>query len=135
MTSEFARLAALARTAVDAVHGEAATLKPVDHAKGPHGARAASTTRPEVGIVVAFYHDIEFAARKRAMPAIGQAGERMLNRSPEIFGSTSFSGEIAVGDKILRNPAAATPGPGYEVVSRDPDEIGNVILGLAVVKG
>ena len=134
MNSEFARLAALARTAVDAVNGEAATLKPTDQAKGPHGVRVASATRPETDIVVAFYHDTEFAARKRAMPTINQAGDRMLNRSPEIFGSTGYVGDIAIGDKLLRNPTAETPGPCYEVVTRDLDGIGNTILGLAIVK-
>ncbi|GLS29953.1 hypothetical protein SAMN04488498_104342 [Mesorhizobium albiziae] len=131
MTSEFAHLAMLARHAVDAVHGEAATLKPQDRAKGPHGAGAPSATRAEQPIVVAFFQDTEFAARRRAWPTIGQAGDRMLNRSPEIYGSTSFAGEIAIGDRILRDPDGSRKL--FEVVSRDPDGIGNAILGLASI--
>lgn len=132
MTSEFARLAMLARAAVDAVHGEAATLKPTDRAKGPHGGRSASTTRAEASIVVAFYQDTEMAARRRAMPLLGQAsGDRMLSRSPEIFGSTGFAGEIAIGDRLLRISTAEL----FEVVTRDPDGVGSVILGLAHING
>jgi hypothetical protein len=130
MQSEFARLAALARTAVDAVFGEAATLKPRDRAKGPHGGAVASATRPEAAISIAFYQDTELAARRRAMPIIGQA-ERMVSRSPEIFGSTGFAGDIAVGDHVLRIATVEL----FEVVTRDPDGIGNIILGLALIKG
>lgn len=134
MTS-FADLAALARTAVDAVHGEVALLKPIERAKGPHGARSASTTRDAIDITVAFYQDTELAARRRAQPVIGQTGDRMINRSPEIFGSTAYAGEIAIGDHLLRNPDATATGPLYEIVTRDPDGIGNTILGLAEIKG
>lgn len=133
--TDFADLAALARVAIDAVHGEVALLKPTDRAKGPHGARTASAIRDETDITVAFYQDTELSARRRAQPTIGQTAERMLNRSPEIFGSTAYAGEIGIGDRLLRNPEAPTPGPLYEIVTRDPDGIGNTILGLAEIRG
>jgi hypothetical protein len=131
VASEFAFLADLARTAVDAVHGEDATLKPMDRARGPHGAAAPSASRHPAPLVVAFYQDTEFAARRRAQPLISQSGERLLNRSPEIFGSTGYAGDIAVGDKILRDDT----GDLFEVVTIDPDGIGNRILGLVHIKG
>ncbi len=131
MTSDFADLAMLARATVDAVHGEAAMLKPTDRAKGPHGARTASATRAEVSITVAFFQDTEMVARRRAMPPVGQGGERMLNRSPEIFGSTAHPGDVAVGDRLLRTAT----GDVFEVITIDPDGIGNRILGLAHIKG
>lgn len=133
MTSNFAALAAMSRRTVDAVHGEAAILKPTDRGKGPHGARTASVTRAETEITVAFFQDTELQARRRAQPLIGQTGDRMMNRSPEIFGSVAPDVEIATGDKIVRDPTGA---PKYfEVISRDPDGIGNFILGLVEIKG
>lgn len=131
MTSDFADLAMLARSAVDAVHGEAAILKPTDRAKGPHGVRTASAARPEVPITVAFFQDTELLARRRAMPLIGQGSERLLNRSPEVFGSTAHAGDIAVGDRLLR----LANGDVFEIVAIDPDGIGNRILGLSHIKG
>ncbi|MEO3997186.1 hypothetical protein [Mesorhizobium sp. CAU 1732] len=135
--TDFARLASLARLTVDAVHGGAVRLQPKERGKGPHGAVVNSTTRQAAIITVAFFSDTDFAARKRAMPTIGQAGERMLNRSPETFASTAFAGEIATGDHIVKlDPVTQQPtGKAYEVVSRDPDDIGNVILGLVHIHG
>lgn len=132
MQSEFARLAGLARAAVDTVFGEAAILKPRDRAKGPHGGSVASVDRTEATISVAFYQDTELAARRRAMPLVGQSnGAHTINRSPEIYGSTAFSGDIAIGDHIVRSAS----GDHFEVVTRDLDGIGNAILGLAHIKG
>lgn len=126
--SEFARLAALARHAVDAVHGEAATLQPMERAKGPHG--AASPSGPAVPITVAFFHDTDLAARQRARPLIKDDGARLLNRTPEIFGSTAFTGDIGEGYQIRRHKTDEL----FQVVTRDPDGIGNVILGLVSIK-
>lgn len=127
----FAELAALARTAIDAVHGEAATLKPTDRAKGPHGQRGASASRPETGLVACYFQDTEAAARLRAQPMLAMTGERLLHHSPEIFCSTGFAGEIAAGDRLLR----VATGDLHEIVTIDADGIGNRILGLAAVKG
>lgn len=132
--TDFSDLAALARSAVDAVHGEVALLMPVDRAKGPHGARAASSDRAEASITAAFFQDTELAARRRAQPLIGQSGDRMMSRSPEIFCSTAHVVAIAIGDHLLRNPDSASAGPLYEIITRDPDGIGNTILGLAEIK-
>lgn len=133
MQSDFADLAMFSRAVVDAVHGETARLRPADRAKGPHGKLTASADRPETDIVVAFFQDTEFAARSRAQPTFGQAGDRMANRSPEIYGSTGFAGDIAVGDRLTRGPGGADTN--YEIVAIDPDGIGNRILGLARIKG
>lgn len=129
--TNFADLASVARLAIDAVHGEAAVLKPTERAKGPHGRRTPSTTDPEATISVAYFQDTELAARRRAQPMIGQTGERMVNRSPEIFGSTGYAGAIAVGWKLLREAS----GDLHEIISIDPDGVGNRILGLAAIKG
>ncbi len=131
MTSSFASLAGIARHAVDAVHGEAATLKPQDRAKGPHGAKSASAARPVATITVAFFHDVDRAARNRAQPQIGQTGDRLMNRSPEIFGSTAYDGDIAVGDHLLRDG----DGQLFEIVWNDADGTGGRILGFAAIKG
>ena len=131
MASDFASLVGLARDAVDAVFGEDARLKPMDRAKGPHGSRPASTSRSEQTIVVAFFTNIEFEASRRAQPTIGQTGERMLNRSPDLIGSTGFAGEIAVEDRLRRE----TTGELFEVLWRDRDGFGNTIVGLAAIKG
>lgn len=128
--TDFARLAALARGTLDAVHGEAVQFQPMERGKGPHGAFLPSATRPAADIVIAEFRDTDFAARKRAMPTIGQTGERMANRSPEIFASTAYAGPIATGDRIIK-----ANGERFDIVSRDPDGIGNVILGLAHISG
>jgi hypothetical protein len=128
--TNFADLAAIARVTLDAVHGEVARLKPQDRTRGPHGRKTQSVDRPATDITVAFYRDTELQARKRAQPMIGQTGERMLNRSPEIFGSTAFSGAIAEGDHLARPKT----GELFEIVSKDPDDLGNFILGLSAIK-
>jgi len=131
VSSDFADLVTLARASIDAVYGEAATLKPTDRAKGPHGALTPSSTRSPVSVVAAFFQDTEYAARQRARPLIGQTGERLLNRSPDILCSTAYAGDIAVGDRLVRDGT----GDVFEVISIDPDGVGNRILGLSRVKG
>lgn len=131
MSSDFAFLAMLARGPIDAVLGEAATLHPTERAKGPHGARTPSSTRPAAPIVAVFFQDTEFAARQRARPLIGQTSDRMLNRSPDVLCSTAFAGDIAVSDKLLRDGT----GEMFEIVTIDPDGVGDRILGLSHVKG
>lgn len=126
--SEFARLAALARHAVDAVHGEAATLQPMERAKGPHGSSTPSGLA--LPMTMAFFHDTDLAARHRARPLIKDDGAKLLNRSPEIYGSTAFAGEIGIGDMVAR----IATGEVFEVTTRDRDGIGNIILGLASIK-
>lgn len=128
--TEFARLASLARLAVDAVHGEAATLLPVMRGKGPHGSVLPSTERPEASLVAAFFQDTEREAKRRAQPMIGQTGDRMLHRSPEIFASTAYTGDIAVGDRLRRERT----GLSYEVATIDPDGVGSRILGLYAIR-
>ncbi|QKV20246.1 head-tail joining protein [Oricola thermophila] len=131
MSSNFARLAGLARNAVDKVLGEPAILKPFDRARGPHGRLSASDTRPEVEITAVFYQDTERAARERAQPLVSRSGDRLMNRTPEIFASVSTAAEIATGDRIVRTGTGAT----YQVETRDPDGNGNIILGLSAAKG
>lgn len=130
MTSEIARLAELTRSTLDAVHGEAATLKPMDRAKGPHGVRVPSQDRSEATITAIFYRDVERAARNRAQPTIGQTRDRMINRSPEIYCSTGHAGDIAIGDRLLRRGTDEL----FEIVERDRDGLGDVVLALAEIR-
>lgn len=130
MTSTFASLVGAARSAIDAVFGEAASLLPMDRARGPHGARAASASRPVAAIMVAFFHDTDRAAKMRAQPVLGQSGDRLLNRSPEILGSVSANVQANVGDHVHRTADGVT----YEIIAKDPDGVGNIILALCVVR-
>lgn len=129
--TNFADLAGIARTTLDAIHGEVARLKPRDRLAGPHGASVPSIDRAEADIAACFWHETELEARRRAQPMVGMTGQRMASRSPEIFASTSHAGPFAVGDHLARPET----GDLYEIVSRDPDGIGNTILGLAAIKG
>lgn len=132
--SLFADLAGIARDAVDAVHGEAMRFMPMDRQAGPHGRPVASTSRSGADIVVALWRDTELEARRRAQPLIGQTGQKMVNRSPELYGSTRHPG-CAIGDRLHTLDRHGTAvGPAYEIVSRDPDGIGNTILGLCAIK-
>lgn len=129
--TNFADLAGIVRSTLDAVHGEVARLKPRDRMAGPHGANVPSLDRAETDIDACFWRDTEFEARRRAQPMIGMTGQRMASRSPEIYASTGHAGPFAVGDHLAR-PAT---GELFEIVSRDPDDVGNTILGLAAIKG
>jgi hypothetical protein len=129
--TNFADLAGIARTTLAAIHGEVARLKPRDRLAGPHGASIPSTDRAEADVVACFWRDTEFEARRRAQPLVGQTGQRMASRSAEIFASTGHAGPFAVGDHLAR----PVTGELFEIVSRDPDGIGNTILGLAAIKG
>lgn len=130
MNSEFARLAGIARQAVDSVHGETVTHQPMLRSEGPHGGIAPDPERSIANITAAFFQDTDRAARMRAQPLIGQTGDRMLNRSPEIFASVAPAVDVAARDRILRQ----SNGQMYEVETLDPDGIGNVILGLIAIK-
>lgn len=77
--------------------------------------------------MVAFFHDTEREARLRAQPMLGQSGDRMVNRSPEILGSTAYRGDMQPNDRLLRQDTGVL----FEIVTLDRDGIGNTILGLA----
>lgn len=130
--SSFADLAAMARIAVDAVHGEVARLKPMDRARGPHGGKSASVDREEADITACFFPDTETQVRRRAQPMIGATGDRLMNRTPEILASIAASAGVAVGDVLIRDPDGAARG--YEIGATTPDGIGNVIVELYAIK-
>lgn len=130
MASVFDGLVEFARSAIDATFGEAVTLKPMTVSKGPHGRSSPSSERAETMISIAFFHDTERAARMRAQPSVASgSGERLLNREPEVLGSVANVPEIATGDLIVK-----ASGETFEVIARDPDGVGNVILGLVAVR-
>jgi hypothetical protein len=130
--SDFAALAAIARAAVEAVHGDAVTLKPMDAARGPHGSPRPSVERPEQTVRACFFFDTDLEIRRRARPMIGQTGAQMMNRSPDIFASLPAACGAIAGDLIVRDKDGVRQV--FEIMTRDPDDVGDLIVGLASVK-
>ena len=122
--SGFSHLADLARTAVEAVHGEPVTVQPMDRA-GPNSKPAISTKRPAFSVIAAFYED---SSPRPAMAQPSFDGGRSLHRAPGLAASIRLSSSVHLQttDHLIRGD-----GRRYEISEINPDGLGGAMLTLS----
>ena len=132
MVALMGRLADSARRAVERVHGEAATVRPVDRVGGPNsGERAASATRPAYLTQACFYEDSDNRNLVDSQPLIPGGGQ-LISRATTIRASIRLSeaSPLRTGDMLER----AGGGRWYEINEIDPDGLGGALLTLSIAK-
>lgn len=137
MASDFADLAALARSAVEAVHGEAAIILPMDRPNGPNGKRAASTERAPWPVTAVFYREAESVGRdmSNSFSSRSQSGRGGVFRAGQDTANVGRgpAGQVPVGGDLLRRDP--DDGARFEITAIDPDGLGHFTLTISAAKG
>lgn len=123
MIAAFKQLAATARRAVEAVHGEDVTVQPMRQ-HGPSGRPVTDDARPAFITVACFYEE-SVPGRMDALRPVS-LDRPSLNRAPALTASIRLSDDcpIRTGDRVMRGEVA------LEILSIDPDGTGTAMLGL-----
>lgn len=132
MISAFERLAAVSRRAVETVHGEPVTVRPVDRVAGVNGKPARSTTRLPYETAAVFYQDSLAGNPGDPQPMTSSRSERMINRSPGVTASI----RLPTSDLVLRggDMIERSEGRWYQINEINPDGLGGAMLTVSVAK-
>lgn len=133
MSTLFASLAGLARSTVETVHGEAATILPMDREAGPNGRRGPSLSRLAYAVIAVEYREAESVQRDMAASGmrLGQNGG-VLRAGRHTASIRVPDGEIPPreGDMIRFEADGRT----YEIGPVDPDGLGHLTLTLSAAR-
>lgn len=124
MGAAFQQLAAVARRAVEAVHGESVTVQPMRQ-HGPSGRPVADGARQSFVTVACFYEESDPGRMEILRPV--SLDRPSLNRAPALTASIRLAADcpLRTGDRVLRGDAT------FEILSIDPDGTGTAMIGLA----
>lgn len=123
----FDRLAAASRSVVEAVHGEAVTIIPMDAIAGPNARPSASETRLPFETTACFYSESQPGRTENLRPSAMGAASTL--RSPALTASIRLDGRlIRTGDRLARGALA------YEIGTIDLDGVGGAIVTLSSAK-
>lgn len=127
--SAFASLAAAARGAVERVHGETATVRPMDRIAGPNGARGTSQTREPWQVMACLYRESDSVERDMRL----NAGAVSINRAGRLI--ASVTGRTGPDGQALREgDILDVGGQRHEITAIDPDGLGHFTLTLSEAK-
>lgn len=123
----FARMVETARSAVEGVHGEDVTIRPVDRAGGVNGRAVISASRAAYACTACFYESALGGSPVVAQPLLN-SGERVMNRFPALSAAIRLSDAtpLRAGDMIERSG-----GRWYEITEINPDGMGGAMVTLA----
>lgn len=126
--SDFKSLAGLARASVEAVHGDAATVLPMDREAGPNGRRSPSLVRMPFAVVALDYREAESVMRDMSagFPRAQNAGG-ILRAGRHTASIRAGIQNPVEGDLIRYDDTGAT----HEIMTIDPDGLGHLTLTLS----
>lgn len=129
--SMFSGLAALARGAVERVHGDLVQIRPMDRATGPNAPRGPSVERMPWTATALFYREADSVERDMAAAfprsVFNQGGAMRAGRHIASI-ATGQAGQVPIaGDILIRDHDQER----FEITAADPDGLGNFTCVLA----